>query len=135
MPTSQPDANHDGQCLSRGTEQLNIMTRQTNLIALTAALCFLPAIAAAQVDDDAAMALAKKSGCFKCHAVDKRKKSPSYKDVAAKFKGNPNAEREVFFHITGNPIVKPENDDEKHIAPDSKDETAIINLVLWILTR
>lgn len=111
------------------------MTRLTVLSALTAALCFLPAVAAAQVDEDAAMALAKKSGCLKCHAVDKRKKAPSYKDVAAKFKGNPNAEREVFLHITGNPTVKPENDDEKHVSPDTKVEAELFNLVRWILTR
>lgn len=111
------------------------MAQHIILSALTAALCVLPAIAAAEVDDHAAMALAKNSDCFKCHAVEKRKKAPSYKDVAAKYKGNPNAEREVFLHITGNPTVKPASDDEKHVAPDTKDEAELFNLVRWILTR
>ena len=31
--------------------------------------------------------LAKKSGCLNCHAVDTKKVGPSFKDVAAKYKG------------------------------------------------
>ena len=36
---------------------------------------------------EAAQALAKKNDCFKCHAIDKEKKGPSYKKIAAKYKG------------------------------------------------
>lgn len=32
-------------------------------------------------------ALAQKSGCLMCHAIDKKVIGPSYKDVAAKYKG------------------------------------------------
>ena len=32
-------------------------------------------------------ALAKSSGCLNCHAVDTKKVGPSFKDVAAKYKG------------------------------------------------
>ena len=39
------------------------------------------------VDEDAAKALAKKSDCTKCHAVEKSKKGPSFQKVAAKWKG------------------------------------------------
>ena len=112
-----------------------MLTRLTLLYVAAAAFVFLPSIAKAQVNEDAAMALAKKSNCFKCHSVDKRKKAPSYKDVAVKYKGNANAEKEVFLHITGNPIVKPDSEDERHIAPDTKDQNEINNLVLWILSR
>ncbi len=31
--------------------------------------------------------LAKQSGCLNCHAVDTKKVGPSFKDVAAKYKG------------------------------------------------
>lgn len=34
----------------------------------------------------------KAKGCLNCHAVDKKKVGPSYKDVAAKYKGNSGAE-------------------------------------------
>jgi len=35
--------------------------------------------------------LAKKSNCMSCHTVDKKLVGPSYKDVAAKYKGNADA--------------------------------------------
>jgi cytochrome c len=38
------------------------------------------------------MELAQKSGCTSCHALDKKVVGPSYKDVAAKYKGNKDAE-------------------------------------------
>jgi len=36
--------------------------------------------------------LAKKSGCLACHAADKKIVGPSYKEVAAKYKGDAKAE-------------------------------------------
>ena len=35
--------------------------------------------------------LAKSSGCMNCHTVDKKLVGPAYKDVAAKYKGDPGA--------------------------------------------
>ena len=40
--------------------------------------------------------LAKKHGCFACHAVDKKLVGPSYKDVAAKYRGDKGAEAKLF---------------------------------------
>jgi len=37
------------------------------------------------------LALAKKSGCLACHGVDKKIVGPSWKDVAAKYKGDAGA--------------------------------------------
>ena len=51
----------------------------------TAALVSAPAMAGAELD------LAKKSNCMSCHTVDKKLVGPSYKDVAAKYKGNADA--------------------------------------------
>jgi cytochrome c len=36
--------------------------------------------------------LAKNSGCLNCHEVDKKLVGPSYKDVAAKYRGDKTAE-------------------------------------------
>ena len=36
-------------------------------------------------------ALAKAKNCMACHAIDKKLVGPSYKDVAAKYKGDKNA--------------------------------------------
>ena len=39
-----------------------------------------------------AMQLAKKSSCLACHAIDKKLVGPSFKDVAAKYRGDAGAE-------------------------------------------
>ena len=36
--------------------------------------------------------LAQDSGCLACHAIDKKIIGPAFKDVAAKYKGDPKAE-------------------------------------------
>jgi cytochrome c len=40
----------------------------------------------------ASLELATKNACTACHAVDKKLVGPAYKDVAAKYKGNPKAQ-------------------------------------------
>jgi len=40
-------------------------------------------------------ALAKKYNCLACHATDKKLVGPSYKDVAAKYKGDAGAEAKL----------------------------------------
>ncbi|MGP1677215.1 MAG: c-type cytochrome [Giesbergeria sp.] len=44
-------------------------------------------------------ALAKKYNCLACHAVDKKLIGPSYKDVAAKYKGNAGAEAKLIAKV------------------------------------
>nr|WP_314899193.1 c-type cytochrome [uncultured Deefgea sp.] len=56
-------------------------------IILISALLAAPAIAA----DDGAK-VAAKYNCLACHSVDKKIVGPSYKDVAAKYKGQKDAE-------------------------------------------
>jgi cytochrome c len=67
--------------------------------------------------------LAKSSGCLNCHAVDTKKMGPSFKDVAAKYKGKAGAQDDLVGKITtakGHPAVKASPDDVK-------------SLVKWIL--
>jgi cytochrome c len=40
----------------------------------------------------AQLELAQKNACTACHAVDKKVVGPAFKEVAAKYKGNPKAE-------------------------------------------
>lgn len=88
------------------------------------------------VDDVAAEALARQNNCFKCHSVEKKKDGPSYKDVAAKYKGKPDAEARLVIHITTGEKAKfPDGHEEDHKIIKSKDEAEIKNLVNWILTR
>ena len=55
----------------------------------------LAGAAQAQVDAKAAEALANKSACMACHAVDKKLVGPGYKDVAAKYRGQKDAEAKL----------------------------------------
>ena len=96
----------------------------------------LSAGAYAAVDADAAQALMKKSDCFKCHAVDKDKKGPSFKKTAAKYKGKADGEDKVVKAITTSPKVKlDDGTEEEHKAIASKDPAAIKNVADWILAQ
>ncbi len=58
-------------------------------VAMIIFSCTTPGYA---VDAEAAKALAQKSGCLACHQVDKKVLGPSWKDVAAKYKAQKDAE-------------------------------------------
>lgn len=90
----------------------------------------------AAVDAGAAQALAKKNDCFKCHAVDKTKKGPSMKKIAAKYKGKADGQEKGIKNITTVHKVKLEDGtEEEHKIIDTKDQAAIKNLVDWMLSQ
>jgi cytochrome c len=102
---------------------------------LVAAASVAPSVCAASVDEAAAEALAKKSGCLKCHSVARDKDGPSYKKVAAKYKGQADAEQKLGTFVTTGPKVKIEGKEEEHQALKTKNEAEVRNVVGWILTR
>lgn len=63
--------------------------RLRSIVLATSAM--LVSVAAHAVDAAAAKALASKSACLACHAVDKKLVGPSCKDVAARHKGQTDA--------------------------------------------
>jgi cytochrome c len=64
--------------------------------------------------------------CGKCHEMDKKKKGPSYKETAAKFKGKADAEAQMLKLVT----------DPKGDHPEFKASPDEIKTVLkWILTQ
>jgi cytochrome c len=71
-------------------KEIFFMKMDTRHLVLAAA-ALLSSAGAFAVDAAAAKALASKSACLACHAVDKKLVGPSYKDVAAKHKGQANA--------------------------------------------
>ena len=86
-------------------------------------------------DAAAAQALAKRSNCFKCHAIDKAKEAKPWKEVAAKLKGNPDAQAKLIKHITTGPKVKlDDGSEEEHPVVKTKNQDEIKNLVDWILS-
>jgi cytochrome c len=88
----------------------------------------------AAVDADAAQALLKKSNCTKCHAADKKKDGPAYKEVAKKYKGKADAESKLLTHITTGPMVEMDGKKEEHAKIKSTDVGEQKNLVQWILS-
>ncbi len=57
--------------------------------------CLSLASAAQAADPKAAEELAKKSGCMACHAMDKKLVGPAYKEIAAKYRGQKDAEAKL----------------------------------------
>jgi cytochrome c len=94
-----------------------------------------PLAAAAQVDTAAAEALLKKRGCMKCHSVSAKKEGPSFKESAAKYKGKPDAQAALFKHLTTNPKVKVDGNEEMHDSLKTKNEAEIKNVIAYILSR
>jgi cytochrome c len=90
------------------------------LIAVAgAALLIGTGLASAQED------LAKSSGCLNCHAVDTKKVGPSFKDIAAKYKGNAGAEAKLTDEISnakGHPKTQAKAED-------------VPKLVKWVLSQ
>ncbi len=110
--------------------------RQYRVLAAT---CFVACVASshalAAVDADAAMSLADKSGCNKCHGVEKRKDGPALRDVAAKYKGDDGAVDKLVYHVTSGEMVKFEDGHkEAHKKVKTRDEAETRNLVQWILS-
>jgi cytochrome c len=90
----------------------------------------------AAVDAEAAKALAKKNDCFKCHAIDKTKKGPSYKKIAEKYKGKAEGEQKAIDNmIKGYKVKLEDGTEEEHKIIDTKDQAQLKNLAQWILSQ
>jgi len=103
---------------------------------LLLALGLLFAPIAQAVDADAAQALARQNNCFKCHAVEKKKDGPAYKDVAAKYKSKADAQERLYTHLTTGEKAKfPDGHEEEHKIIKAKDPAETRNLIDWILAQ
>jgi cytochrome c len=103
------------------------------LITAVPGACVVPQVMAA--DASAAQSLAQKSGCFKCHGVDKSKDGPALRDAAAKYKGDPQAQQRLIFHVTSGEKVKfSDGHEEEHKKVKTSDPNETRNLVDWILS-
>ena len=92
-------------------------------------------VAVAQVNAVAAEALAKKSGCLKCHSLTQKKDAPSYREVAAKYKGKSDAEQKIVAFISTGPKIKVDGKEEEHDALKTKSDAEIKNVAAWILSQ
>ena len=108
-----------------------------NVLAVSIGLTFVYSTSAFAVDADAALSLARQNGCLKCHAVDKHKDGPAYRDVAAKYKDKDHAEtvKKLINHITSGEKAKfPDGHEEEHKIIKVKDVAQQTNLIEWVLS-
>jgi cytochrome c len=92
------------------TEEVLVKHTSIVLMSLISLACSAPALAQE--------ALAKANGCMNCHAVDSKKVGPSFKDIAAKYKGKADAEETLVTKLTsgkGHPAAKASAGDVKTI--------------------
>lgn len=98
------------------------------LIAMTVAASLMGLSGMASADQ----ALAQKNACMSCHGVDKKIVGPAYKDVAAKYRGDPGAEARLFAKVKAGgkgvwgQIPMPPN-------PQVKDED-LHKILKWVLS-
>jgi cytochrome c len=122
-----------------GAEEVNseLIFNPGTLLAAIIAIAFLSMpVQAAPIDSEAAEGLARRESCLKCHALDRKKDGPSYKQVAAKYKDKPDAEERLIEHVkAGKEIQLPNGDREYHRIIKTKDEKEIRNLIQWILSQ
>jgi cytochrome c len=103
-------------------------------LALGAMLAMLAPLAQA-ADAEAAQQALEANKCVKCHAVDRKKDGPAYRDVAAKFKSESDAEAQLRHHLTAGDKVKfPDGHEERHKSMKSRDPAEVDNLIHWILS-
>ena len=83
---------------------------------------------------EAALALAKRNDCFKCHAIDRAKRGPAYRDVAARLRNRPDGVEAIVGHITSGRLVRLEDGNEvNHRIIDTTDPDELANFARWLL--
>jgi cytochrome c len=98
------------------------------LIPLVLAAFAAPGIASADES------LAKSNGCLKCHAVDKKKDGPAYKDVAKKYKGKADAEAKLTAFLSKGGKIKVDGVEEDHKTVKGGDAEVAGKIAKWILS-
>jgi cytochrome c len=72
---------------------------KTTVTLLAAAAAAIFAAGAHAADAKNAEALAKASGCFACHTLDKKLIGPGYKEIADKYRKDKNAEASLIKNV------------------------------------
>jgi cytochrome c len=92
------------------------------IMALVAIAALAAPFGAQAQDAKAGEGVIKGSGCLKCHSVSADKDGPSYKSVAAKYKGQADAQAKLEKFVSGH-----------HGGPKPKDKAK--DAVAYILSR
>jgi cytochrome c len=123
-------------CLLRRKEMSKARVLMVLVLCAMFGSAFSISAFAAGDEDTEYKKILKQNDCFKCHALDKTKKGPSYKKVAEKYKGK-EAEGidKIIKNITTGPKVKLEDGtEEEHKIIDITDQQELKKLAKWILS-
>lgn len=77
-------------------------------------------------------ALAKSKNCLTCHAIDKKLVGPSYKDIAAKYKGNGAAAAQLAAKVKAGGKG---TWGEMPMPPNNVTDDEAAKLVAWVLSQ
>lgn len=103
-----------------------------SVILSIAIVCALVTYQSQAADAKAAEAMAQKSGCLACHAVQNKVVGPAYKDVAAKYKNDKGAEAKLVAKVKAGgsgvwgPVPMPAHPQVK--------EDDVKTIVQWVLS-
>jgi cytochrome c len=103
--------------------------------ALLGLLLAAPAVAAAAVDEADAQALMKASKCLTCHSIDKKKDGPAYKDVAAEYRDDADAQQKIIEWLSSEHEIEIDGEPDSHPKAKTSDVARIGNLAAWVLSR
>jgi cytochrome c len=110
-----------------------------NFLLFTGPLVFaLATISPAHAEVDAVKAeqLLTTNKCTKCHSATKTKSGPSWKKIAAKYKGKADGEQKIITNMTTGPEVElDDGSKEEHKIIKTKDQAQLKNLAQWILAN
>ncbi|MGE0357321.1 MAG: c-type cytochrome [Burkholderiales bacterium] len=99
------------------------------LIPLVLAAFAVPGLASADEG------LAKSNKCLKCHAVDKKKDGPAFKDVAKKYKGKADAEAKLTAFLAKGGKIKVDGVEDDHATVKGGDAATAATLAKWVLAQ
>lgn len=114
------------------------------IASVAAAACAVLAAGAAYAADSSASTadappIVQKNDCLKCHEIDQDKDGPSFRKIAAKYKGMPDAERKLIARMAhGDKARLPDGHEGTHKPVSTsppKDMAQIKTLVQWILAQ
>ena len=103
--------------------------KKVSMIA-SAALALGAGSAHAALDNAQATAMMQKDGCAACHAIDKKIVGPAYVEVAAKYKGDKNAQAALAKKVKDGGVGAW---GQIPMPPNNVPQKDIDDLVAWIL--
>jgi cytochrome c len=118
--------------------QLTLKVLSATLLAVAMSACApVTRTASGQMcNAQAAKGMAMKDHCLTCHSLTKQKSGPTFKAVAKRYQGNPNAEADLYAHLMSRDVSMMSDENtgvHKCIAGENPEK--IRNMVRWILDQ